>query len=279
MPALLDPCVIAYRDICLLAEPKISENPAQQFFPWDSLWEYFKRNNRAEIRKVLQCPCNSCTSDAELFDRVSEPVQYIDHILGPELPQGDRPDWDRTAVCLFALFVYVRRPRFITPFLQQNRYDPHLEEYTGTESIDVLPQKYWQKYANNEPEHSRALARQVYDQISKFAVPRLDSSRYVSWSGNRILPFLEEEELGSKTETGNIRPDGANSRVFAFKIHSEYSKFMVSFVSCPWPEVSRVSDAQCRNTQTLRFLQEKRYKPRAISHLFSFSWRNRLLKE
>ncbi|KAI9666437.1 MAG: hypothetical protein M1821_004373 [Bathelium mastoideum] len=224
MPAPLDPCVRAARDLKSL-EAGSSENPNQHFFPWDDLWDYFQRDERSGVREVLTCTCASCANDAELFDKLSQPVEYLDDILGVQTEPGTRPDWSHTSVSLLALFVYIGRPRFITPFLQNDRRDPHLEEYIGKDSIDTLPVRYWPQYADRSPGDSKILAKEVYKHIPKFAVPRLDSPRYVSWTANRILPFLDEQELGSATEEGNIKPDGANSRVFAFKIHPEYHGF------------------------------------------------------
>ena len=220
------PCVTARKDI--RAIPK-RPPPVKNFFPWDRIWKYFEEENRERLRRILSCSCDSCVSDAKLFDGFSKPIQYENEIIG-EL--GSHPDWSRTSISLLALLISIEHPQFIIPFLQKNRNDSHLEVLTGEDAKETLQQDYWPDYAKNDPEGSDDIADQFVENLPKFALPRLDSPQYVAWGANRILPFLQEEEVGRRSESGSILPEGANSRVFTFEIYDEYRDFKVGITSC-----------------------------------------------
>ncbi|KAI9709364.1 MAG: hypothetical protein M1820_003484 [Bogoriella megaspora] len=215
-------CRVAEDDIYSIPKNSPPLGCSQPFYPWDRLLNYFRDNDHKPLRQILECPCGQCSSDARLFDEMSRPLDYIDKIIGKP---GTRPDWDRAAVSLLALLVRLGRPRFITPFLQHNFNDSQLEVLTESEAAETIAETYWPHYLEESHQRAINLAHRFVEEIPRFAIPRLDSSQYVFWSENRVLPFLNETEIGSRSESGHILPEGASSRVFKFEIHDEYRNF------------------------------------------------------
>ncbi|KAL9078393.1 MAG: hypothetical protein Q9157_002688 [Trypethelium eluteriae] len=218
-----DPACVKARE-AIRAIPRKSpliEGP-KPFFPWDRLLKYFKENNGQHLRDVLECPCDRCARDAQLFGDITKSIEYVDQIIG--VPDT-RPDWDRTSISLLALLTNIGRPQFITPFLHKKRNDNHLEVFTGPNAVKTLQEEYWPEYTRDQAEGSAALAEDFVEWLPRFAIPRLDSPQYVAWGADRVLPFIKQEEIGSQSESGHIRPEGGHSRVFVFEIYHEYRKF------------------------------------------------------
>lgn len=67
------------------------------------------------------------------------------------------------------------------------------------------------------------------ESLPKFAIPHLDSSKFIKYDANVVLPFLEGVRIGQKlNDEGQLVSEGANGTVYAFKIYDEYCNFPVS---------------------------------------------------
>lgn len=91
----------------------------------------------------------------------------------------------------------------------------HLRQYTGEFKRDPLRfERFAKRFASNLP---------------KFAVPHIESERFSQYDASVVLPFIEETEIGKRiNDEGHLTSEGANGKVFAFKIYREYNKFPVS---------------------------------------------------
>jgi hypothetical protein len=194
------------------------------FFPLDRLRSYFKFER---IKEILQCTCAQCQADMRLFRSQTNRETYVNHVMGGRSDSSDRT---KTYYSVFGLLIYVEHPLFIIGFLDHNCSDHFLESWvthTALFSRDTLKQ-YTGDHSNDAVRFER-FARRFTANLPKFAVPHMESERFSQYHPSVVLPFVGEEEIGKRQDDdGHLTSEGANGKVFAFKVYREYNKFVVS---------------------------------------------------
>ena len=205
------------------------EDGAQPFFPLDRLRSYFKFQ---KIKEILFCSCAQCEDDLRVFKSQADRESYVNHIMGGK---SDSSDLTKTHYSVFGILVFVEHPMFIIGFLDHDCSDRFLESWathTSLFSRENLKQ-YTGEYKRDAIRFER-FAKRFASSLPKFAVPHMTSERFLQYDASVVLPFVEEREIGKKMdEEGHWTSEGANGKVFAFKIYREYNKFPVStFLTC-----------------------------------------------
>ena len=219
------PCVVARRSIVNISTPDDSRIILpRRFFPRDQLAQILDRQTAL---KILECHCQTCNRHATALGKLSTPAQYIDNIVGLSTSSAQEPSSSETCVSLFGLFIYIGYPQFIIGFLQKRSRDIVLET-DPTVFTHNIATKYWPRFEKQHPIESKQLATRFCGHIHQFAVPSMDSGEYSVYSQNTILPFINEEKIGTPNEQGEIMPEGSSGKVYAFEIYERYKKFPVS---------------------------------------------------
>jgi len=219
------PCVVAGRRIGAISTP---DDPhiilPRRFFPRDQLAQILDRQTAL---KILECHCQKCHRHATALGKLSAPAQHIDNIVGPPTSSAREPNSSETCISLFGLFIYIGYPQFIISFLQLRSRDIVLETDPTVFTYNTAT-KYWPRFERHHPAESKELATRFCGLIHQFAVPSMDSGEYSIYGQNTILPFINEERIGTPNEQGEIIPEGSSGNVYAFEIYERYRKFPVS---------------------------------------------------
>ncbi|KAH7378818.1 kinase-like domain-containing protein [Pyrenochaeta sp. MPI-SDFR-AT-0127] len=139
----------------------------------------------------------------------------------------DPSNLTQTYYSVFGLLVYVEHPLFIIGFLDRNCSDHFLESWvTHTSLFSRESLKQYTGDFKRDPLRFERFAKRFATNLPKFAVPHLESERFSQFDASVVLPFIEETEIGKRIDDGgHLTSEGANGKVFAFKIHREYNKF------------------------------------------------------
>ncbi|KIW11261.1 hypothetical protein PV08_10561 [Exophiala spinifera] len=204
------PCTVARREILNL-NVRDSESPSQFFYPRDRLRTYLTREN---VAKILQCPCRKCRRQYEVFRRNHAPTEFLDRIVGPENDVEACHNPARTAYSLFGLLIYIEHALLIIGFMMKEVYDVNISgESFSAESLKRVCDAFFRE----EGQHAfNSFENQFSIFLRHFAIPTMESGTYSVYASDRILPFFEQRRLSLQ---------GANSKVYAFKIYDEYRKF------------------------------------------------------
>ncbi|KAF1839681.1 kinase-like protein [Decorospora gaudefroyi] len=197
------------------------EDGATTFFPLDKLRSYFKFE---KIKEILKCTCSQCQDDLRMLGNQTDRDTYVNHIMGGSF---DVNNLTKTYYSVFGLLVYVEHPQFIVGFLDRAFNDYMLESwvtYAAHFSRKTLKQ-FTGDYSNDAIRFER-FARRFEGSLPKFAVPHMESEKFLQYNPSVMLPFIEEKEIGKRQEEdGHWTSEGANGRVFAFRVYGEYNKF------------------------------------------------------
>ena len=219
------PCVVARRRIGAISTP---DDPriifSRRFFPRDQLAQILDRQTAL---RILECRCQTCNRHATALGKLSAPAEHIDNIVGLSKFSSQEPSSSETCISLFGLLIYIGCPQFIVGFLQQRSRDIVLETDPTLFTYNIA-MKYWPRFEKHHPTESKQLATQFFSLIHQFAVPSMDSGEYSVYGQNTILPFINEEKIGTPNEQGEIIPEGSSGKVYAFEIYERYRKFPVS---------------------------------------------------
>ncbi|KAF2129905.1 hypothetical protein P153DRAFT_226615 [Dothidotthia symphoricarpi CBS 119687] len=200
------------------------KNGANSFYPLDRLRDHFTPE---KVKQILTCSCKTCREDVRLFGNQTDPETYVKEIVG----EGFDPyDSRKTLFSVFGLLISVEHPLFIIGFADRDCSDFKLESWATDATL--FSRETLQRYTGSYKTDARKFewfATKFEDSIRRFAVPHMDSGKFVHYDASVILPFVKEREIGKrKEEDGHWTSEGANGKVFAFKIHPEYCKFRVS---------------------------------------------------
>ena len=210
---------------CQYYEEGENNLPPKSFFPIDSLKAYLTED---KIREILRCNCPECSADLRLFGNL-DPDAITPQITGNQ-PELLRKHIVRPAYALFSLLIYVEHPLLIIGFLNADFYDYDLERSTthpDTFSTSNL-KHYTQDFSSLNPTGFKRFIRTFTAAVPEFAIPYMDHGYFSRYSANTKLPFITESEIGQRLdEQGRLTAEGANGRVFRFKIYKEYKKFPV----------------------------------------------------
>ncbi len=163
----------------------------KRFFPRTSLQALL---TRGQVREVLSCRCPRCNKHLKLL-KETNPSRYIDRIVGKP---GSDPSPAFTAISLFALLIYIRRPLFIFNFLEHG-YNHNSEDLTTNKHVFTeryLKTTYWSNYTEQTPNDSKALLANWQWQLNQFAIPYLSDDKFAQYDEWTILPFFDEQALG-----------------------------------------------------------------------------------
>ena len=219
------PCVVARRSIDAISTPDDSRIILpRRFFPRDQLAQILDRQTAL---KILECHCQTCNRHATALGKLSTPAQHIDNIVGLSTSSAQEPSSSETCISLFGLFIYIGYPQFIIGFLQKRSRDIVLETDPTLFTYNIAT-KYWPRFEKQHPIESKQLATRFCSHIHQFAVPSMDSGEYSVYGQNTILPFINEEKIGTPNDQGEIMPEGSSGKVYAFEIYERYRKFPVS---------------------------------------------------
>jgi hypothetical protein len=193
------------------------EDGSKPFFPLDKMRSYFKYQ---KIKEILECTCAQCQEDLRMFSSRREPVEYVNRIMG----NADPNDLRRTFFSVFGLLVYVEHPLFIIGFLDHNCNDYVLEARAAHSTLPNDDLKNWTGEYRRDSVRFDRFARRFRANLPSFAVPHFESAEFVLYDERVVMPFVKEVEIGKKTaEDGHLTSEGANGKVFAFKIYREYA--------------------------------------------------------
>ncbi|OAL51371.1 kinase-like protein [Pyrenochaeta sp. DS3sAY3a] len=209
-----EPCRAARVDI----EAKLLK---KSFFPLDQLRKYLTRQKIAEI---LSCSCEDCAKDKLLYGTHVDSEAFSDEIVGG--PQS-RDDLERTYFSVFGLLTISEHPSLIIGFLRRKCSDSFLESWV-THKSTFSPEVLEACTGNMRFDRSRfdIFVDRFDRNLPKFAVPHMETRSFRHYHAGVVLPFIDEQVIGLREdETGNLTPEGANGKVFAFKFHREYCKF------------------------------------------------------
>lgn len=215
---------------CMIARDEVGDLQIEQgfksFFPLNELRSYF---NEQKIREILFCDCPKCKEDLQMFESRTDPESYVNKIMGGSGPK----DLTRTYYSVFGLLVCVEHPLFIIGFLDHTCNDYILESWATRSSnfSDDRLKICTGDYARNTLGFAR-FVKKFKANLPEFAIPHLEPNGFSQYGESVVLPFIEEEEIGKKqADDGHTTSEGANGRVFAFKIQYEYNRFPVSACS------------------------------------------------
>lgn len=242
------PCVVAGRRIGAISTPDDQHIIlSRRFFPRDQLAQILDRQTALEI---LECHCQTCSRHATALGKLSAAAQYIDNIIGLSTSSTREPSSSETCISLFGLFIYIGYPQFIIGFLEKRSRDIVLETDPTVFTYDIVT-KYWPKFEKQHPIESKQLATKFCSHIHQFAVPSMDSGEYSVYGQNTILPFINEERIGTPNEQGEIMSEGSSGKVYAFEIYERYRKFP------HFPNVKKYARKELEGTPPLLFYLEK----------------------
>jgi hypothetical protein len=198
------------------------EEGSKSFFPLDRLRSYFKYQR---IKEILFCSCAQCQEDLRLFNTRTDRETYVNRIMGDSEPSN----LTRSFYSVLGILVYVEHPLFIIGFLDHNCTDFFLASWATHSSLfsrDRL-KDYTGEYKRDAIRFER-FAKRFSASLSRFAIPHLESAGFSQYDGGAVLPFIEEQEIGKKEIDGHWTSEGANGKVYAFKIYREYNRIPVS---------------------------------------------------
>lgn len=213
------PCETARCDIIVLEHASIHN---KKFYPIDRLRQYLTSE---KVEAILTCQCTHCKADFHAIEKTqTKPADFVERITGG----NESTNWTKTAYTIFGLLIYVRHPVFIIGFLEREVNDSVLASQAIRPSLDGLDQ-YLGHYFQGLPSNRFAgFVSEVSDIFSKFAVPHMESGAFTEYGQSVVLPFIEEKEIGRIVDDeGHLTSEGANGRIFSFKIYDEYHKFPV----------------------------------------------------
>jgi hypothetical protein len=218
-------CKAARNDV---KEFEVLENTGdviRRFFPLDKLRKYFTRN---KVVHILHCPCTTCVCDRTSNGSSRNPTGYVEAIVGPPSEKPEKPDTSHSAYALLGLLIYIEHPSLILGFLDRACCDFYLEnspDYFTKNKVEEC----CRDYANiGSPWFKRFVSEFIFF-MPQFGLPRMDSGKFVQYSPNRVLPFINETKVGVQNDQGEIVSEGSNGHVYAFDIYGEYLSFHVSF--------------------------------------------------
>ncbi|KAF1925391.1 kinase-like protein [Didymella exigua CBS 183.55] len=212
-------------ETCRTAKEKVEDLQIEQdpksFFPLDGLRSYFKEQ---KVREILLCACSQCREDARMFNSRIARENYVDMIMGGSEPK----DLTKTYYSVFGLLVFVEHPLFIIGFLE-NRCNDYILESWVTRSIDFSRERL-RTLTGDYQQRSAAgfdrFVRRFTSSLSKFSVPHLGPDGFSLYREKAVFPFIEEKQIGQRRdENGQLTSEGANGKVFAFRIQREYNRF------------------------------------------------------
>jgi hypothetical protein len=205
-------------------EELVDDVPTVTFFPSDRLRAYL---SESKIRDILNCRCLRCRSHLAYFNNPN-PKDVVHQITG----RDDGPeDATTTAYSLFGLLISLEHPILIIGFRTFDVSDHELVRSASQHSQFSREnlKRYTGNYHKTSPAAFTRFAQDFARAVTEYAVPYMDSGKFSHYKADTILPFIEEREIGTKlNDRGQITQEGANGRVFAFKIYEAYRKFPVS---------------------------------------------------
>lgn len=209
------PCIKLRDDLEELYVPSGHDVPEhQRFFPKTRIKTLF---NDERIKEVLECQCSRCHDQKRMFGS-RDPESSLVKITCKEI---NRHRSGSCAILLFALLVYIECPSLIYSFLDKCLSDHELESDLAKFTAGYIQHQYW-------PKQHPKLADKFHWNKFKFFVPFMRDDRYEEYPRGTILPFVNEQQLGRSTETGEILNEGSFGTVFAFEIVDGYKGFPVS---------------------------------------------------
>lgn len=214
-------------ETCRVAQEEVEDAQIEQgsksFFSFNKLRTFFTEQ---KIREILLCDCSRCKEDLQVIPSRIDRESYVDIIMGSSDPQN----LVRTFYSVFGLLVHAGHPLFIIGFLDHNCNDYMLESWTtyhsdfSNDRLQSLTGNYYRRH----PKAFSWFVRKFLTDLPKFAIPRLEPVRFLQYRESVILPFVDEVEIGKRqVDGGHWTSEGANGRVFAFKIQREYNRFTV----------------------------------------------------
>jgi hypothetical protein len=216
-------------ETCRIARDEVEdlqiEQGSKSFFPLNELRSFFKEQ---KIRDILLCDCLQCREDVRMFESRIDRESYVNMIMGGSEPK----DLTKTYYSVFGLLVCVEHPLFIIGFMDHKCNDYILESWV-THSSDFSRDRLKRFTGNYERNTTGFLrfAKKFTASLPQFAIPHLEPDIFSQYHESVVLPFIEEVEIGKKqADDGHWTSEGANGRVFAFKIQREYNRFPVSIV-------------------------------------------------
>ncbi|KAF2474443.1 kinase-like protein [Lindgomyces ingoldianus] len=193
----------------------------KSFFPLDKLRSYLKAD---KVRDILRCNCDQCKAHRKFFND-TDPLNYLYRITGVEDGTKETKDRTKTAYSLFSLLIYVQHPLLIVGFMEKERSD-FLLEFSASSFTKESLKDYTGRYHANDSGGFARFASEFIKAMPEFCVPHMESGEFTHYEANVILPFIEEKEIGKKIDaSGQWTSEGANGKVFKFKIYTEYQNF------------------------------------------------------
>lgn len=181
------------------------------------------------IKEILECTCAQCQEDLRMFSSRGEPIEYVNRIM----VNRDPTDLRKMFFSVFGLLVCVEHSLFIIGFLDRNCNDYVLEARAVHSILPKDDLKSWTGKYKRDPVRFDRFARRFRAHLPSFAVPHFESAEFVLNDERVVMPFVKEVEIGKKTaEHGHPTSEGANRKVFAFKIYREYA-FPEGFLVLP----------------------------------------------
>lgn len=229
-------CFLAKKYLEARSEPR-DVRPERRFFPRSKLDAFL---DEIAIETILRCDCDQCKSHLVDLGKHDPPVKYVKQIAGKN---------SRGAKALFALLISIDHPMFIVAFMERG-----LDDISTIESCCKQPQQlllsrpellhqYWPRFHSRHQNESHELVRAFAYKMHQFAPPILDHEAFSAYSGDTIMPFVEERELGS----------GAYGTVYSFEIYDGYNMFPVCLHSYLSPcSLLMFPNVACRKRHEIR---------------------------
>jgi hypothetical protein len=217
------PCIVFRHRIERCAVPTdLNLPPHKRFFPKSKVTALCTAET---VTEVLSCWCPSCTCH----------IQTARHLVAEHTTAAGRlicaDDGGVSFVITFCLLVYIKCPQLIRHILCNNSplTDEILETGPNTPSVDFIRRNAWPDFDDAMRHESNEFAHDLRWNKYKFFVPALRSQSFTEYESSTILPFVDEEPIWRKTETGEtIQEHGAFGRVFSFRIVPEYNALRAS---------------------------------------------------
>lgn len=229
-------------EICRIASDEIGDLQVRigsnSIFPLDKLRHYF---TAGKIREILSCSCQKCRDDLRQVNSSADKEAYVHRILGGS--DGNEPT--KTSYAVFGLLVYIGYPMLIIGFLDHGCNDFFLESWKT--SAFLFSHELFQQYTVNFSQDTISFARfrrKFREGLPRFAVPHIYRDNFSQYHAEVILPYIDEKEIGKReAENGRLTSEGANGKVFAFKILPEYHRISVWANSiCSYYDADRSRD-------------------------------------
>ncbi|KAL6707406.1 hypothetical protein ACN47E_004185 [Coniothyrium glycines] len=206
-------CRSAREDLEFLQEGK----GQQAFFPLDRLRHFFTYD---KIKNILECTCVPCQRQIHSFQGRHSPENYTTTIRGGERTAGPK------YYAVLGLLLCIEHPMLIIGFANSRFDDEFLERWTTDPTLFSLDRlrRCTGQYAVTESKRFELFISKFSDHIPQFAIPHLSES-FEQYHSEVRLPFIQEKEIGKRLDQeGNSTNEGANGRVFRFKLYAEYHK-------------------------------------------------------